>query len=319
MLNLFLMEKNSDPNDSIAILTTKSNIDQEQNYLNTTAENEEPAKYSKISKNNDSQKISSDLITNTITYEENENDDELTTTEIKRLNKIREEAIKRSLKYKQFIMSSSKNKNFNNINNNTEINNSLNTEHNKNNNSPEHLSEEDNNGKEKNEINPNQERIFNGVHTFLYKDNEPLIVLGPHLNYYILIISLVSFFSVIIYSIKDGKMFFKVLFFFGYLFFVISYTLLMIKNPGIPTDKSNYDLEDLQSNSRQCEYCECIIYKDKYKKTTHCMQCDVCVEGFFKHYPFATKCIGNGNITIFRIWIVSGPVFLVIIFCYLLF
>jgi hypothetical protein len=171
----------------------------------------------------------------------------------------------------------------------------------------------------KEEINPNKERIYTASQPLLFIKGEPFIILGPDTNYYVWIFSLVSFFSIIVYSLKNSNIFFKILFICGYLFFTVTYTLLLILNPGIPTNKNNLDPSMLQKHYRQCQECNCIALEKEGKLTIHCQTCQICIEHFDHHCVFATKCIGKGNLLIFHLWLYSMGIFFVIIFLYLIF
>jgi len=251
-------------------------------------------------------------------------ENDLTQSQIERLNKIREEAQLRSEKYSD--LSSNSNliiKNLNNSNN-IQTGNNINISNNNDpNDSVSNLThnfinneDEDN---QNNEINPNLERIFSKIHPFLFFKNEPLILIGPDILYYVIIFSISSFFSIIFYSLKNKSYtIMKILFLFGYLFYAITYTLLMILNPGVPTNKSNIDLEELKKNYNQCNICNCIFYKNNEYITFHCHECNICVENFDHHCTFASKCIGNKNKLIFKLWLFSIPCYIIIIFFYII-
>ena len=81
------------------------------------------------------------------------------------------------------------------------------------------------------EINPNLERKFNKIHPYLFINDEPLILIGPDILYFIIIFTITSFLSIIFYSIKTKTYFIiKILYLFGYLFYAICYILLTILN-----------------------------------------------------------------------------------------
>ena len=52
----------------------------------------------------------------------------------------------------------------------------------------------------------------------------------------------------------------KFLYLLGYLFFTITYCMVMILNPGIPTNKNHIDLDELRKNYNQCNICNCIFF-----------------------------------------------------------
>ena len=172
---------------------------------------------------------------------------------------------------------------------------------------------------EKTTIDPNKDRIFKGSQPFLFYKGEPLIFLGPDTRFYIFIFSLVSFLCIIIYSLKNSYIILKIIFIISYLFFASTYTLLLVMNPGIPLNKKNLDPTTLQKDYKQCKDCNCISLEKEGKYTIHCEKCQICVEHFDHHCTIATKCIGRGNIIVFKLWMYSVPILFVVSFFYLLF
>ena len=47
------------------------------------------------------------------------------------------------------------------------------------------------------------------------------------------------------------------------------------------------------------------MYVSREKKTLHCSDCDICVEGHDHHCPWTGKCIGRNNLTSFYIFVIS--------------
>ena len=141
------------------------------------------------------------------------------------------------------------------------------------------------------EINPNKERLYHASHPFLFIKGEPIIIIGPDTLYYVWIFSFVSFFSIIIYSLKNSHIFFKILFFGGYTFFAVTYTLLLLLNQGFPRNKNELDPTMLQGQYRQCTHCNGISFKQEGQLTLHCEKCQICVENFDHHCSFSNICI----------------------------
>ena len=265
--------------------------------------------------------------------EENEEEqeheqEELSLAEIAHLKKIHEQTLLRTEKYANLYSPKNSDKKLNiNIESNEKINN-MNENNNKishnmlelyNENEYDNENENDNEHFDEQKINPNKERIFKNIHCYFYLENEPLIIIGPDLSYFIWIFTIVSFFSILIYSLKSSSFFTSLLYVLGYLFFAVFYILLMVTNPGIPSEKKHYDINDLNYNYRQCNICNCIYHKDDFKNVNHCEECGICVENYEQHYNFATKCIGKNNKQIFQIWMGSCVAFAVIMLIYLIF
>ena len=254
--------------------------------------------------------------------EEEPEQEELSMAEIDHLKKIQEQTLLRAEKYANLYTTSP-------IDNNSIIPKELDSDEkiNKYNSSEETnishnvleiYTENDNEHINTIKINPNKERIFNKIHCYFYLDSEPLVIIGPDLAYFIWIFTFVSFFSIFIYSLKTASFWGNIIYIIGYIFFAICYILLMIINPGIPKEKKHYDINDLNSNYRQCSKCNC-IYRKKNLKVNHCEECGICVEGCEKHSNWATKCIGKKNRKIYKAWIVSIFVFVIAMFYYLIF
>ena len=285
--------------------------------------------YSKIANKsrleNDINNIQIEIDNDIFAYFQRENENELTQEQIEKLNKIKEETQLRTERYaeKEKNLNLIKNKEKNNkklLNQNKETNNesSRSLKISNTNNSVNNKSEYDEDYTI-NVINPNVERIYNKVHPFLFINNEPLILITSDIYLFIFIFSITSFLSIIFYSIKEQKLvFMKTIFILVYLYYTITYILLMILNPGIPSDKSGIDLHQLKRKYYQCTLCNSIIFKDNEFITYHCHYCNICVEKFDHHCNFVGKCIGKNNATIFRLWLFSIPCYILVIFMYVI-
>ena len=254
--------------------------------------------------------------------EQEQEQEELSMAEIAHLKKIHEQTLLRSEKYANlYSPQKSDKKQPQNIDSNIKINDNKEDKEDSNtsNNILEIFNENDNDHYNEQKINPNKERIFKNIHCYFYLDTEPLIIIGPDLGYFIFIFTLVSFFSILVYSLKNSSHFTTFLFVIGYLFFACCYILLMVLNPGIPTEKKHFDINDLNINYKQCEICNCIYHKDDFKNVTHCGKCGICVEDCENHYNYATKCIGRKNKIIYKAWIYSCISFGFVMFLYLVF
>ena len=285
--------------------------------------------YSKITNKsrleNDVNNIQIEIDNDIFAYFQKENENELTSEQIEKLNKIKQETQLRTERYaeKSKNLNLIKNKDKNNkklLNLNKEINNdsSRNLKINNTNNSFDNENELDDEYTI-NVINPNIERIYNKVHPFLFINNEPLILITSDIYLFIFIFSITSFLSIIFYSIKEQKLIYmKIIFILVYLYYTVTYILLMILNPGIPSDKSDRDLHELKRKYYQCTLCNSIIYKENEFITYHCHYCNICVEKFDHHCNFVGKCIGKNNATIFRLWLFSIPCYILVIFMYII-
>ena len=286
--------------------------------------------YSKIanksSVENDINNIEIEIDNNIIAYfqKENENENEITQDQIEMLNKIKQETELRTGRYEKASNSNNKKNKIKNNNKKT-----LNFKKDSNNESYRNLTmnnliiNENSNDIENdytvNIINPNIERVYNKIHPFLFINNEPLILITSDIYLFIFIFSLTSFLSIIFYSIKEQNMItMRIIFILVYLYYTTTFILLMILNPGIPSDKRNIDLPELKRKYYQCTLCNSIIYKNNEFITYHCHYCNICVEKFDHHCNFVGKCIGKNNSTIFRLWLFSIPCYILVIFLYII-
>ena len=255
--------------------------------------------------------------------EEEPEQEELSLAEINHLKQIQEQTLLRNEKYAHLFVNSPPENNGPNIPKELDSDEKINKYDSSEDNTITHnmleiCNESDNEHINANKINPNKERIFKNMHCYFYLDSEPLVVIGPHLAYFIWIFTFISFFSIFIYSLKSGTILGNILYICGYIFFAFCYILLMVGNPGIPTEKKHLDINDLNLNYRQCKICNC-IYRKNDLKVNHCEECGICVEGCVYHSNLATKCIGKRNRKFYKAWIVSAVIFCLAIFLYFIF
>jgi palmitoyltransferase ZDHHC9/14/18/palmitoyltransferase len=316
------MENNSDIKKEIKISKTEEE-DKEKIKIEKKNSYSKIANISHLENEQNENDIEIEVDNDIFAYysQENDKENELTQSQLERLNKIREEAQIRSEKYSELSSNNLITGNKNNSGKTNEISNTINASNNDTIDTMSNLSHNFINNEyeenQNNEINPNLERVYNQIHPFLFINNEPIILIGPDILYYIIILSISSFLSIIFYSLKNKPIIvMKILFILGYLFYSITYTLLMILNPGIPTNKNNIDLDELRKNYNQCNACNCIFYKNNDYITFHCHECNICVEDFDHHCTFATKCIGRKNKILFKLWLFSIPFYIIIIFFY---
>ena len=84
---------------------------------------------------------------------------------------------------------------------------------------------------------------------------------------------------------------------------MISYTYTATINPGFP----KHDIDSITGEPRKkFYYCNvCKIWANLEKKTMHCPECNICVEGNDHHCPWTGKCIGRRNHCSFIIFVSS--------------
>ena len=95
----------------------------------------------------------------------------------------------------------------------------------------------------------------------------------------------------------------KILGIITFLFFFLCYTLVFLINPGYP----KHDLESKTGEPRdKYRWCgACKIWVSIEKKTNHCFDCGICIEGYDHHCPWTSKCIGRRNLYSFYIFVTT--------------
>ncbi len=83
----------------------------------------------------------------------------------------------------------------------------------------------------------------------------------------------------------------------------LSYTYTFLINPGFPKNDLDSRLGEPRNKFRFCDKCKMWVNIDK--KTNHCFECNICVEGYDHHCPWISKCVGRRNTTTFYIFIIS--------------
>ena len=133
----------------------------------------------------------------------------------------------------------------------------------------------------------------------------PRIIIGPHWHLYAIVLFFFSFFYfVIIYFL--GKKISGFLNFIGvliYLTFVFSYSYTALINPGYP--KHDIDSETGEPRKKFYFCSTCKMWVSREKKTLHCSDCNICIEGMDHHCPWTGKCIGKRNLLSFYIFVIS--------------
>ena len=150
-------------------------------------------------------------------------------------------------------------------------------------------------------------------YSFLGNGNsDPLLIIGPNyitFVYFILGITLLflGFFYSFWYYLNS---FYQKLGISIYLIFLISYTHASLFNQGYPKHELESKIIEQRNKYKWCNICK--IWININKKSYHCKECGICIEGFDHHCPWITKCIGRRNYCSFYIFILS--IFLIIFY-----
>ena len=137
------------------------------------------------------------------------------------------------------------------------------------------------------------------------KNGVPLIVIGPHWHMYAWFCSIMTlvYCYFLIHFWYYMNFFFKLAGLCSFLTYFISYTYTFLVNPGIPKLDENAILGKPRGKYNFCN--KCGIWTSMEKKTDHCYDCNICVEGYDHHCPWTGKCIAKNNTNAFYIFLVS--------------
>ncbi len=76
--------------------------------------------------------------------------------------------------------------------------------------------------------------------------------------------------------------------------FVFSYLNIGLSVPGFASKAREPSQED-KLHPKYCKPCKIVRTNDVY----HCLDCDVCIEGYDHHCPWIGKCVGRNNLKSF--------------------
>ena len=153
------------------------------------------------------------------------------------------------------------------------------------------------------------------VYCLLYKENEPLITLGPQFHLSIIIIIIVNLTNIFALLFIYNKLhyFFNLPGLIFYLFQSYSHLYTMLTNPGIPKKKwflhenlikeTNFNSQFNFEKFLICRKCNLLI--DRNLNIVHCHICNICCEEYDHHCPWMGKCIGKNNNKTFG-WFLLG-------------
>lgn len=144
---------------------------------------------------------------------------------------------------------------------------------------------------------------------FYFINGEPVIVIGPHWQFFICLLTINITIAVILFTFLWNKINWLI-FFLGVIIALTqltSYILTALINPGLPKAKyediSPYSETDNSVHLRRCKDCDMVI--NTAERTFHCYDCEICIEGYDHHCPWTSKCIGRGNLRYFYTFIIS--------------
>ena len=146
-------------------------------------------------------------------------------------------------------------------------------------------------------------------------ENNPLITIGPHWIMFLIFFSFITggFSFLFVYYWNFLNSFLLIMGILAYLIFCYVYIFILITDPGIPKSINNDMANKSITQYLYCEFCD--NYVTIESKTKHCLECNICIEGYDHHCSWTSKCIGKKNLYYFYFLIF----WLVIIIIYYIF
>lgn len=141
------------------------------------------------------------------------------------------------------------------------------------------------------------------------KSGSPKFVIGPHWPFFICLTTTISLICGSFFYLLSNNLN-KIVWLIGIIIYFIqigSYSFVFLKNPGIPPEilkRIKISMpETLEKGFKYCDTCNIVIKNDQI--VSHCDDCNVCIIGYDHHCPWTSKCIGQGNLTGFYMFITS--------------
>ena len=147
---------------------------------------------------------------------------------------------------------------------------------------------------------------------FLDKNENPLLIIGPHWPMYICFCGIISLIMLVIYLTlwSNFGIVMKIMGNICYWTYFLSYTHCSLYNPGYPKNdigrKSGYPRKEYYF----CGLCRFYVRNSRF--VHHCTECDICIENQDHHCPWTGHCIGRNNYYSFFVFI--GSSFCIIVY-----
>jgi len=154
-------------------------------------------------------------------------------------------------------------------------------------------------------------RYFGKNIVFGFKNGEPRFSLGPHWPLFMitwLVLEAGGIYYVIKFS-DNLSLLMKIISIFAIIWQGFIYLATALTNPGIHTAANPEDPE-LMKLTENRDFCiKCKVMRDE--NTVHCVDCKVCIKGYDHHCPWTGKCIGEGNLKPFYLFLFSTMAYIV--------
>ena len=160
-----------------------------------------------------------------------------------------------------------------------------------------------------------------GTRNCFYINDYPLISIGKNISLPLLVILSICciYFYIFYFFFPVSGLILQKLFNYSFLFYIISHTLSIFLNPGIPSfeynNKIKEGLKKKKLNELDCTECKrCNLYYKLKDRIGHCDKCDMCYFDIDHHCIWTGHCIARYNNIAFILFIVS--IFIFIFTCF---
>eukprot|EP00347_Sterkiella_histriomuscorum_P004329 403360859 len=170
------------------------------------------------------------------------------------------------------------------------------------------------------QANPQPRRLGNLICYWYNSQNSPRIVIGPDWVFsvieLIIMNGLAGYFVFTTDSVKHSHLF--GIGFMTLLLQDISFIWLVLQNPGLPSRDIKIHTDSYINKVRIlkphlfCSLCKVVYRQDT--ETEHCMSCGYCIEELDHHCPWSSKCIGRGNMLMFKAFLFMTVALMVYLF-----
>lgn len=160
--------------------------------------------------------------------------------------------------------------------------------------------------------NSNKSYIGN-VRILKYIKDYPFLSIGPDFKFSIIFILflILSQFTISYYT-YNLKIYYFSLDLFLFLIILSLYIVILLKNPGLLYSKYSHTPENEEKFKKDnpnidiliCKTCK--VFVSEEIQINHCVKCNTCILGYHHHCGWSSKCIGEGNLFIFRIFVFVG-------------
>lgn len=162
-----------------------------------------------------------------------------------------------------------------------------------------------------------KDRKYGKQWCLLFYKNDPLMTIGPDWCYFLVLTGLVflSFYLMFIVFGNYLRFTYQMIGIGIYIFQFGCYIISVLANPGIPSSK-HYDEvlarpELMNVKYNLCSVCGSLVNVENSTLTYHCNDCGVCIEGFDHHCPWTSKCIGQGNLKAFYLFVTTTFIYFI--------